>query len=155
MGTNFYWHVPPGESSLELRDLHIGKRSAAGLFCWDCEVTLCEGGPDGIHTGRYGMLDRCPKCGQLPTPHKGMSGPAAVELGFAKASVERPGGVSGTSSFSWAEDPEHVGAICEKTPDDVLVEDEYGRLLTGRQFLDMLKANCRVQFTRYVGQVFS
>jgi len=164
MGTNFYWRLglpelPTGDDApIDDMDpvIHIGKRSAAGLFCWDCEETLCEGGRAGIHTGRYGMYEKCPKCGQLPTQRSGLTeGAAAVELGFARPATERPTGVRSTSSFSWAQDPERVGAICKSRPDDALIEDEYKQIYTGREFIDMLNANCGVQFTDSVGIAFS
>ena len=53
MGTNFYWIVTgtaavPSDVKVPIEEdspeVHIGKRSAAGPYCWDCGVTLCEGG---------------------------------------------------------------------------------------------------------------
>lgn len=159
MGTNFYWRSGAGEL-LPLPDdedaRHIGKRSAAGPYCWDCDVTLIVGGNSKIHHSGSITLNNCPKCGAPWIKNRGLSeGPAAIELGFAQPAVTRPTGVRGTSSFSWAQEPERVGAICEKHAEEQIVEDEYGRLLTGREFLDMLLANCAVQFTEWIGQEFS
>lgn len=164
MGTNFYWRLGmenspvPGDDDWDSMDIrvHIGKRSAAGQYCWDCDVTLCKGGNAEIHMGRTEWWNACPKCGSLPVPHDGFSsGPAAVELGFAKPRVERPTGVRGTSSFSWAQDPERVGAICEQRSGELVVVNEYGDTMTGRDFLDMLLANCAVQYLDMVGREFS
>ena len=43
MGTNFYLGKYVYETKYEN---HIGKRSAAGLYCWDCDETLIIGGKD-------------------------------------------------------------------------------------------------------------
>jgi hypothetical protein len=69
MGTNFY----------TIDDIHIGKRSAAGLYCFDCEVTLCKNGEDAIHQGSSGWYNTCPKCGKV--------------------------GLDTCTSFTWAIDP--------------------------------------------------
>ena len=124
MGTNFYWHVdlgqlPTGEAVRIDRDdpnVHIGKRSAAGMYCWDCDVTLCKEGKDGVHKGSdigfsHGIdayleaskrrwHECCPNCGRSRQVSEGMSGAVAVELGFAKPETERRTGISGCSSFT-------------------------------------------------------
>lgn len=168
MGTNFFWHhdavssavLPTGETvefEIDSDDprWHIGKRSAAGPYCWDCDLTLCKGGNAAIHHSGNEWFDQCPNCGKTQTDKPGLSGPAGVELGFAEPAVTRPRGVRGTSSFSWAQEPEMVGAICERNSDAKIVQDEYGDLLTGREFLNMLLTNCAVQFTDSIGQRFS
>lgn len=164
MGTNFYWSVPEaklpnGEQMPIDRDdpvVHIGKRSAAGRYCWDCDVTLQIGGKDEIHMGRAGQLDACPNCGRVVDEHDPFShGPVAVELGFAEPEHARPTGVGFCSSFSWAQDPERVGTICRQRADEPLIEDEYGRVMTCGEFLVMLEANCPVQFTHSIGRYFS
>jgi hypothetical protein len=61
MGTNFYYN---GDSSVDEDSLrrHIGKRSGAGLFCRDCEVTFCQDGTQRLH---FSQLQHkvCPNCG--------------------------------------------------------------------------------------------
>ena len=59
MGTNFYFMSEDDEI-----DRHIGKRSAAGYFCWDCGLSLCAAGHDAVHNGKTVFLDKCPVCGQ-------------------------------------------------------------------------------------------
>lgn len=49
MGTNFYLKGHRGDDDPKY---HIGKRSAAGLYCWDCRITLCKGGESAIHRGQ-------------------------------------------------------------------------------------------------------
>ena len=53
MGCNFY----------TLDNRHIGKRSDAGFYCWDCEITLCKGGGRAVHSGDE-FYNKCPKCGR-------------------------------------------------------------------------------------------
>jgi len=171
MGTNFYW---AGENVRYSTDplIHIGKRSAAGMYCWDCGVTLCKGGEDDIHSGssrlyrrgdengtyyvRNDWYDECPKCGQKRGT-EGINQGVAVELGFAIPRTERPTGVQGCSSFSWAQVPLVVHTKCLHGLNRwrKIVVDEYGRKYTGGQFIKMLDMNCPVQYTRHVGVKFS
>ncbi len=178
MGTNFYFRfkLPDGFASVQAVELpgggtararrqwswdgdspdrHIGKRSAAGPFCWDCRVTLTEGGNDFIHKSHSRVLEACPRCGKKPAPKTGFNQAAAVELGFADAADRPPIGVGSTSSFSWAMDPAEAHRICAAALDVTIVEDEYGDRLTGRQFLRMLECQCGVEFTHSVGRHFS
>lgn len=151
MGTNFYWKGVPEDMDPEH---HIGKRSAAGLWCWDCGLTLCEGGIDGIHMSRFGWHKTCPKCGAEPVAEGLAAGAGAVELGFAKPRTKKPTGVRSCSSFTWAQDPAKVRAKCEENANKKVVVDEYGRKLTGREFLTMVKVNCPVQFHDSIGTQF-
>lgn len=161
MSTNFYWKVekqilPTGdEVEYERMDpaVHIGKRSAAGLFCWDCGVTLCSGGISKVHHG-YEFLKECPKCGMAKNGKKDNNAPALVELGFSPPRSGRPSGVTGACSFSWAQDPVRVRLICSDHLDDELIEDEYGRPLTCGEFLEMIATNCPIEYTDSVGVMF-
>lgn len=144
MGTNFYFGSNEGP--------HIGKRSAAGLFCWDCGVTLCKGGKSAVHHHGYGHHDCCPKCGKEKTAGGGNRS-ASIELGFAKPCSERPAGVGSCSSFRWAMS---LGEFLEEARSrDVFVVDEYGRRLDPVDFLEMLVANCPLQYTDAIGREFS
>lgn len=173
MSTNFYWittnerratlTLPSGEEiegpAIGEDDprVHIGLRSAAGRYCWDCRVTLCKNGEEGVHrhTTEFDWYDRCPRCKQAPAREEGFPGPAAIELGFAESGSPRPTGVRGTCSFSWAQDPGGVLRTCEARMDDEIVVDEYGHRLTGGAFLAMLRANCGINILLWIGQEFS
>ena len=90
MGTNFYWKklpidLEPYKDTVDMTDnnnilMHIGKRSAAGLYCLDCGCTFHKYGTDHIH-GEYNphsffdkekyntelktyWYDKCPVCGK-------------------------------------------------------------------------------------------
>jgi hypothetical protein len=68
MGTNFYWNYTNPERKPEDEEEiqhHIGKRSAAGPYCYECGTTLCSRGSDQVHMGRdmTNWLDECPSCG--------------------------------------------------------------------------------------------
>ena len=167
MGTNFYWRVvdpeevtlPNGEvvrpmDSIDNMDprIHIGKRSAAGKYCWDCHQTFCKGGEEQIHLDESDWYDACPKCGKKEEKSDHSSG--LVELGFQKAANKPPTGVSTATSFSWAQYPSEVKETCSKKLDEVIVVDEYSRGYTGQEFLDMIESNCPIWFRDSIGTYF-
>lgn len=133
MGTNFY----------TLDGRHIGKRSAAGRYCWDCGITLCKG---RVHYGD-GFHDACPQCGAAPLKESIETSSAGRELGFNNAPPEAKTGVQSCSSFSWAME---VGEL-EGEP---AIEDEYGRQYTAPEFQQVLE-ECPIRFTDSIGIEFS
>jgi hypothetical protein len=168
MGTNFYWKIPAApkfvtplgdeiETDVDRHNLalHIGKRSASGLYCWDCGVTLCKGGEERIHYGDNDWHDVCPKCGKGPAGETLNDGSAAgVELGFSKAPTVRPTGVRSCASFSWGQDPKAVMEVCIRRKDEEIIVNEYGDAFTGDAFLDVLTF-CPVRYTDCIGVCFS
>ena len=147
MGTNFYY-----------RTEHIGKRSAAGWYCWECGVTLCKAGIDGVHHGREEWHDACPKCGAMHG--KASLGNSCVgrELGFNKSTPSPKRGVSGCSSFTWAVRPEDlwmlVGRVEPKGAAPAVIMDEYNREYTPEEFEAVL-SECPIQYADSIGSEFS
>jgi len=146
MGTNFYVR------GWEKRDLmepqyHIGKRSAAGYYCWDCGVTLCRGGNAKIHKSSD-WYSACPKCGKKPQEEGLFEGAAGRELGFNKEPSKRKTGVASCSSFTWATAKEKF------LNGRRIVFDEYGRSFSWDEFLAILE-ECPVQYHHMVGEWFS
>lgn len=139
MGTNFYTN----------KHRHIGKRSAAGLYCWDCRTTLCKQGESEIH-GEYGEWHTsCPKCGKSPTNESLSTSTAGLELGFAKPYKDNERvGVKSTSSFRWDIKPNELKRIR-------IIKDEYGRKYKLSEFIDKVLANCPIQYIDSIGQNFS
>lgn len=139
MGTNFY----------TLGDKHIGKRSAAGLYCWDCGITLCRDGVGGIHQSRSEWLDHCPKC-RTTRLNEGWNSSAGRELGFNNAPFKKKSGVASCSSFSWA--------MPEKDLWDnkriKVIKDEYGHRFTIAKFKKVLQ-ECPIQRHDSIGMEFS
>lgn len=133
MGTNFYTQT--GQ--------HVGKRSAAGMYCWDCGVTLCQG---RVHYGDP-FYDGCPKCGRKRDNEGLGNSSAGRELGFNKSVPLAKTGVRSCSSFSWASEPSSLEGFA-------VIEDEYGRRYTKREFQDVLE-ECPIQFTDSIGVEFS
>jgi hypothetical protein len=135
---------------------HIGKRSAAGLYCWDCERTLCRGGESQIHTGKSDFAEVCHICGGSAeaTRLSEEGNPAGVELGFAKTNSTKPAGVRGACSFSWAQSPSGVKAALNERLAVACVQDEYGRSFTGMEFLAMLENQCPIESTDSIGIEF-
>lgn len=140
MGTNFYLKGHRGDNDPQF---HIGKRSAAGQYCWDCGITLCKSGEEGIHGGTSRWHRKCPKCGQQPTPERLEESSAGRELGFNKSKPRRKKGVKSCSSFTWAR--AGLGDIPEKGKP---IEDEYGQKYSLLQFLGVLE-ECPINFYEF------
>lgn len=146
MGTNFYWRDALADDDRDPDDLrvHIGKRSGAGFYCWDCDETLHMHGIAGVHTGKSAWFDACPSCGKrkdAPEP--------------ARVNERPPTGVAKCCSFTWAASPRRVRRLCAAHPDRLLVVDESGVELTGRQFLHMLELTCPIEIHDSIGTRFS
>ena len=140
MGTNFY-RVGHGHS--DDPRFHLGKRSAAGFYCWDCSITLCKDGNEGIHSGRSDWYDKCPNCGKGKNEESLSNDSAGRELGFNKEPFQKKTGVASCSSFSWAR---KLGRVQK-------IEDEYGHKYTRKEFEQILK-ECPIQSTHLLGQLF-
>jgi len=178
MGTNFFWKdlVRPG-STVEDNDnrydpwVHIGKRNAAGPYCFDCGVTLVHNdivtqfSPYGgrnklVHTGQAGQSTYCPQCLNEAQPETLESSAAESELGFREGppTSEERQGVRSCSSFVWAQDPGWVLSkllAALKNDDSVAVVNEYGDEYTAHEFLENILAACPIWFTNSVGTEFS
>ena len=137
MGTNYY----------TLKGTHIGKRSVAGPYCWDCGVTLCRDGIGGVHAHLSVWLNRCPICGNSMFVEALIDSAAGRELGFNNRRPKRKNGVRSCSSFTWAIEYN----VLARTR---FVKDEYGTRLTIKQFRAILD-ECPIQYTDMVGQEFS
>ena len=141
MGTNFYFG--------KREQIHIGKRSAAGWYCWDCGVTLCKGGEAGIGYDKYEWYRACPQCGKKPEKEDWISGATGRELGFNTSLPAPKKGVASCASFSWAIHPDDFAKSKR-----CVIYDEYGRKFTRAEFTAIL-SECPIQHTRLVGQWFS
>lgn len=163
MGTNFYIR---GHRNDMAPTCHIGRRSAAGQFCWDCGLTLYMYGESGIHSGRSkDWHQSCPECGAKPGEEKLETSSVGRELGFNKGEPRRKVGVATCSSFSWAMSKEALNVATNRSPTcpscgadypdpDKVIEDEYGNLYTRAEF-DKVLEECPIQYTDNIGQYFS
>lgn len=152
MGTNFFIN----NGSDEEEQIHIGKRSAAGTYCWDCGKTLCKGGDSSIHMGGYGdpkWHSSCPRCGKRPKKESLERSSAGRELGFNKNPPKKKKGVSTCCSFSWAISPSSLNDELKKINKTKPVIDEYGTEYTKREF-DAVLNECPVQYQDSIGQWF-
>ena len=155
MGTNYYikGYDEKDENgnflyTIDDPKFHLGKRSAAGLYCFDCNVTLHKGGIEQVHKGGE-WYKKCPSCGKAPQKENLKNSTAGIELGFNKNQTEKRTGVRSCSSFTSV-------LVCrlslsEKiigpnfSPSQKLVVDEYGREYTCKEFIQIVKA-CPIQF---------
>lgn len=137
MGCNFY----------TLDGQHIGKRSAAGFYCWDCDATLCKGGESRVHySDESGWYDNCPVCGNIPIKEEFSESSAGRELGFNKQPFAAKSGIKSCSSFRWALDASKIAARR-------FVVDEYGKRYTIAEFQKMLE-ECPIRYYDSIGQEF-
>jgi hypothetical protein len=134
MGTNFYVKGHRGNDDPKF---HIGKRSAAGLYCWDCGVSLCKGGAARVHY-ENDFFDKCPKCGKSHEKETLSTSCVGRELGFNTEKPEKKTGVKGCSSFTWARPIGHIKNIV----------DEYGTEYTLEEFRAVLE-ECPIRIERY------
>ena len=138
MSCNFY----------TIKGTHIGKRSAAGLYCWDCNITLNKDGNDGVHEYKSLWYIVCPKCGKKPIKEDFSNNSAGRELGFNKQPMQKKTGVASCSSFTWA-------ISSSKAKNIKLIKDEYGKLYTNKQFFNEVLSECPIQFYHLIGKQFS
>ena len=138
MGTNFY----------ALKGQHLGRRSAAGLYCWSCGVSLRIGGESLVHSSRADPFnaevhreewyDKCPICGEAPRDENWSNSSAGRELGLNKEPYGEKTGVSSCSSFTWAVRESSLNRL-------KCVKDEYGHRFTIAEFRKILE-ECPIQF---------
>lgn len=149
MGTNFFILSEDGFTG----NIHIGKRSAAGWYCWDCKMTLCKGGESLVHF-ESGWYDKCPVCGKEVIVEPICDGEIGRELGFNKSELKAKKGVKSCCSFSWAITMEDFcKAIGQREDDDKIIVNEYGDKFTISEFSSMLDG-CPIKYTGSIGKRF-
>jgi hypothetical protein len=155
MGTNFFLVDGYTDAGFEYDNpkTHIGKRSAAGIWCWDCGVTLYMGGVSELNGSRdAGWYDKCPECGkykEVPEPLEISS--AGRELGFNKNKPIKKTGVKSCSSFNWAMCPSILEKLSTKGKPII---DEYGNRYSLKDFYAVL-SECPVRRYESIGNWFS
>ena len=151
MGTNFYLR---GKRNSDDPSHHVGKRSAAGPYCWDCGVTLCMLGMERLHysKGKQDWHVACPKCGQCPIQESLTNSSGGRELGFNRTPPQKKKGVRSCSSFSWGMDPDSI--LKRKKSNRKIIENEYGDLFTLDKFKQILR-ECPIQYHHSIGVLFS
>ena len=135
-GTEFRANGDSLHALLKSEGYTIGRRSGAGLYCWDCKRTLCRRGKTLVHhtRNRNDWNDSCPRCGKTWVGSR--------EPGRLMPAQE---GVQIVCSFTWEVDPEEVRGICLEHPDSPIISNEYGVTLTGSGFLEMLRVSCPIE----------
>ena len=139
MGTNFYLGSKSG--------IHIGKRSAAGYYCFDCHKTLCKDGDRKVHYGKSDWFDKCPICGKPPIEENFENSATGIELGLNRVKSNPSVGVRSCSSFTWAIDPEEIKGYRR-------VIDEYGHKCSLKAFFNMVDTY-PIHCFEMIGQEFS
>lgn len=137
MGCNFF----------TLTGKHIGKRSAAGLYCWDCGISFNPNLVNRVQCNNSKPLKECPKCGKPAKKEDLFCSSAGRELGFNKQEPSSKTGVASCSAFTWAVNPDKI----KKT---IFVKDEYGSVYSGTFFRNNILAECPIQFFDRIGIKF-
>jgi hypothetical protein len=135
MGTNFY----------TLRGKHIGKRSAAGLYCWNCNITLCKEGEQNVHSS-FGYVVRDDGKGVLESLADMINYQNQFWYEECPRCHEKTN-VKPCSSFSWDVNPSKISKL-------KYIKSEYGDKLTKDEFLNMLDG-CPIRFFDSIGKDFS
>lgn len=162
MGTNFYIKgystSRQDVTEISIKKWHIGKRSGAGQFCFDCGVSLALGGNRFVHydvqdyirqrfpslTGKYELeaYHKCPLCEKPATG--GDEGKTGVHYAC-----------SFTFAMGLAEAKRRIEEECLKLTDPC-VQDEYYREYTWQEFMDILdNIPHSLWFTDSLGTEFS
>jgi len=100
VSTNFYWiGVVGNEDGI---GVHIGKRNAAGVYCFDCGVAQTKSTQE-LHTGKGDKHKRCPGCGMsFDTPLDTTKSTALLEAGVTPLGyVKNQSGIGTCSTFTW------------------------------------------------------
>jgi len=146
MGTNFYLTCEPmgtiggdfDETDHDSPQCHIGRRSAAGRYCWDCGISLVTRHTSEVHSARERVvLDECPNCCKGAKGTESIPASGAVELGFAKSADNPRSGVGSCASFTWTmlRHKVRLQALADAGDERKVVADEYGREFTAAEFL--------------------
>ncbi len=127
MDTNFYLD--------KKRKIQVGTRSPAGLYCWNCKITLCKGGIDSVRQRKFrdGWYDACPICGK--------NSYAVIIIKTGKYSTRKKYGVAPCMSFTWAIKKEQI------PKNKRVIYDDYGNKWTMKEFNKMIEEECPIQFT--------
>jgi len=96
MGTNYYLKIDECEHCGRYEKKHIGKRSAAGRYCFDCGVSMCVDGEEYVHSGTSHFNKKCYKCNKtietLKTDEQGEAlGNIVLDTAWYKFMVEYEG----------------------------------------------------------------
>lgn len=139
MGTNYYWkETYDADGDNEGIQCHIGKRSAAGRYCWDCGTTFNTRGTESVHYSSHdtNWVEACPACGKMPEESRDKESTAMVDLGFAKQSNLSLQGVGYCSSFTWTL-MKHKWKLSSLVRSEEKVGiNEYGDEFTAKEFLE-------------------
>ncbi len=151
MGTNFYLRY---ESQEYERGIHLGKRSAAGMYCYGCNISLVTGMPGGLnvqnpHMGEGKNYRACPICGARQSGN--FYNPELFTPTAEQTDREEKYVVRYSCSFGFAIPPEELSAYTQ----DVLVVDEYGTVFSMHEFRRDVIEKAAFLFTHHVGQCFS
>jgi len=126
MGINFYWIIDEEMNPIvsdddgDSQEIHIGKRSCAGNYCYDCGIFLTYDHTKDAHNGKGRNCLRCPRCNS-------------------------EGKNACTFTWTMMYHLKRLQKLAVDYPDLNVVRDEYGGLNTASEFLNDILASCPIQ----------
>lgn len=143
----FNYQIQDGRLWIDvLNKTHIGKRSAAGFYCFDCKQTLCKSGKRYVNYEASQWHRCCPKCHKTPVQETLETSALGVEIGTNNNITEEKIGVRSCSAFNWAMKREFLADV-------VQVRNEYDDLFTLEEFMQIVDC-CPIQLTHSIGETF-
>ena len=127
-----------GMNVYTMKGIHIGKRHAAGIWCWDCRVRASQ--------DQTAMLWYCHKCSrrleQKTLADTGYN-PALRELGFDKGDPKLHHGIDGASAWTWQIGEHGLGASIDCVKRALkrfrVVRTEYREVWPIKKFWEMFR----------------
>lgn len=156
MGTNYYWIDNPDNFDEMDPRIHIGKRSAAGRYCYDCGIYLTAQSTQYAHMGKRDefneyinrKFDVCPNCGKGPSDEFIA---ADRELFRGTPVPSQLHGVQGVSSFTWTMVKHKTDIVMWLKTDKnkKIIRNEYGDEFSADEFLGNELRHCIILFQMY------
>lgn len=162
MTTNFYLKEDfKNLYPIEREELLIGKRAAAGHYCWGCRRILIHCWSMNAHslvhsslksvtdfmgtTHNVERLSECPSCGK-EYEKEGWNGAVGRELGFNETKPTEKAGVKSTGSFMFAlRFQESFKLFNSLNNNRKVIIDEYDKEYTLKEFFSIL-SECAIQY---------
>lgn len=140
--------------NFELKDtaIHIGKLSAAGLYCWDCGETLCPGGTEVVHASRdcdHPWFTECPSCGKSYDHDAARQRQEDCRVDIPVTEADYRSGVQGCCPFTWALAPD---IFYEQHKGETVIDD-YDKEYTWEEFQEVL-TGCPLRYYNSIGREF-
>ena len=121
----------------------IGIKKTAGLFCYDCDVSLCKD-VHNIQNPHTEWYDKCPSCGNRFVKTNISQEEIVQDLGLGKGKPKKKKGIGTCYSFGWYIDKNELDNLSKTKK--IIVSEPGNVILTIGQFKKMLKSACSIHY---------